>query len=519
MNKYILIYLLFLSPFLLGQKSYKTKEVSLLKKQKKFLTTFPKESITIGEKLVKNTNNDSIKGISLLNLSSAYLLIGNYEKALSYNKSSIPYIDKNSDSFNRIFARINLSDLYKNLGLFDLSEKMNKQCFEIFEKAPPSDNSFYTLAMIYFDIANLNIYANQYDKSTEMFKKSLFYLEKSKNIKEKKYSDRFKAFILTLLANIYTDKEQYKQAKKYIDEASILEKKDPNPIARINIYRDVSIIYLANNQPQLAIDTLSNIINSDNIPLESRAAFYDILAHSYKKLHNKDKEILYMNKLDSITSLKSANEKKTSNMISKIANEELQNEKEYLFKIRILYAITILSFSMLLVFLYRKYKKKIKEQKRLYEKLTEKIRNNKPSTAETKISLTDSKEQEIINLLDNFEEKKMYLNKDISLPNLAAKFKTNTVYLSDVINKHKKKNFNSYINELRINYITKEIYNNPKFSQYKISYLADLCGFSSHSIFASIFKKTTGISPSVYIQMCRNNQLTEKSNILSQNSQ
>ncbi|PTT72493.1 helix-turn-helix domain-containing protein, partial [Chryseobacterium sp. HMWF001] len=88
-----------------------------------------------------------------------------------------------------------------------------------------------------------------------------------------------------------------------------------------------------------------------------------------------------------------------------------------------------------------------------------------------------------------------------------------------VINKHKKKNFNSYINELRINYITKEIYNNPKFSQYKISYLADLCGFSSHSIFASTFKKITGMSPSVYIQMCRDNQATEKINITTLNSQ
>ncbi|MCQ4138763.1 helix-turn-helix domain-containing protein [Chryseobacterium sp. EO14] len=396
---------------------------------------------------------------------------------------------------------------------------MNKQCFEIFEKAPPSDNSFYTLAMMYFDIANLNIYANQYDKSIEMFKKSLFYLEKSKNIKEKKYSDHFKAFILTLLANIYTDKEQYKQAKKYIDEASILEKKDPNPIARINIYRDVSIIYLANNQPQLAIDTLSKIINSDNIPSESRAAFYDILAHSYKKLHNKDKEILYMNKLDSINSLKSANEKKTANIISKIASEELQDEKDYLFKTRLIYAITILAFFILLTFLYKLYKKKITEQKRLYEEFTEKIRNNKPIPIESKISLTESREREIISRLDNFEEKKMYLNKDISLPNLATKFKTNTVYLSDVINKHKKKNFNSYINELRINYITKEIYNNPKFSQYKISYLADLCGFSSHSIFASTFKKITGMSPSVYIQMCRDNQATEKINITTLNSQ
>ena len=41
----------------------------------------------------------------------------------------------------------------------------------------------------------------------------------------------------------------------------------------------------------------------------------------------------------------------------------------------------------------------------------------------------------------------------------------------------------------------------PNFMNYKISYLAENCGFSSHSSFATIFKSITGISPVKFIEL------------------
>ena len=65
---------------------------------------------------------------------------------------------------------------------------------------------------------------------------------------------------------------------------------------------------------------------------------------------------------------------------------------------------------------------------------------------------------------------------------------------------HKGKNFNVYINELRINYIVSKLKTNPMYLNYKVSYLADECGFSSHSSFSTVFKNCTGIKPNVFIQ-------------------
>lgn len=76
-------------------------------------------------------------------------------------------------------------------------------------------------------------------------------------------------------------------------------------------------------------------------------------------------------------------------------------------------------------------------------------------------------------------------------------------------------NFNAYINKLRINYIVEKLKNEPNFISYKISYLAENSGFSSHSSFATVFKSITGISPVTFIDLLRKEkeELNEKGNL------
>ena len=95
----------------------------------------------------------------------------------------------------------------------------------------------------------------------------------------------------------------------------------------------------------------------------------------------------------------------------------------------------------------------------------------------------------------------------MSLANLAVELETNTKYLSEIINTYKDKNFNAYINELRIKYITHLLSTDSSYLQYKISYIAEIGGFTSHSAFTNIFKSVTGMSPNEYLQTLRNQAL------------
>ncbi|WP_080779960.1 tetratricopeptide repeat protein [Chryseobacterium phocaeense] len=114
--------------------------------------------------------------------------------------------------------------------------------------------------------------------------------------------------------------------------------------------------------------------------------------------------------------------------------------------------------------------------------------------------MTSETEAKLLELLEEFEKGELYNSKNMSLSFLAAELNTNTKYLSYVINQHKCTDVKTYINRLRINYIVDKLINDEKYRQYKISILADECGFSSHSKFATVFKAVTDFSPSAYIK-------------------
>src|SRR5690606_38192626 len=111
----------------------------------------------------------------------------------------------------------------------------------------------------------------------------------------------------------------------------------------------------------------------------------------------------------------------------------------------------------------------------------------------------DEKTSRILDKLTEFEQSDLFVDSRMSLSYLASYLGTNTITLSKIINTFKEMNFNDYINGLRIRYIIDRIKNEPQFEQYKISYLAEVSGFSSHSIFSKAFKKSTGVTPSQFL--------------------
>ncbi|MGG7470330.1 helix-turn-helix domain-containing protein [Chryseobacterium arthrosphaerae] len=123
---------------------------------------------------------------------------------------------------------------------------------------------------------------------------------------------------------------------------------------------------------------------------------------------------------------------------------------------------------------------------------------NTPTPAEIKIS--PEVEENILNGLKVFEENLEFNSKNISRYNLANTLNINPKYLSAVIKKHLKFNFNQYINHLRINYIVNQLKNEPQYRKYKINHLAEITGYSSHSAFSLEFKKITGLHPSAFIK-------------------
>ena len=125
--------------------------------------------------------------------------------------------------------------------------------------------------------------------------------------------------------------------------------------------------------------------------------------------------------------------------------------------------------------------------------------SNKINNSKSFDKVPHKAEQELLLKLNEFEESQDFLNKDMSMSLLIVRFDTNTKYLRLLLKKHREKDYNNYINELRINYIVNKLQTDPKYLSYKISYLADESGFSSHSKFSADFKRVVHLSPSEFI--------------------
>ncbi|MFK5983698.1 MAG: helix-turn-helix domain-containing protein [Flavobacteriaceae bacterium] len=111
---------------------------------------------------------------------------------------------------------------------------------------------------------------------------------------------------------------------------------------------------------------------------------------------------------------------------------------------------------------------------------------------------------EILLKLEKFEANNKYLSLNIFLNDMAKDFKTNSTYLSKVINLKKDKNFSQYINDLRIDFTAQELKNNPMFRKYTIKAIANESGFKSAESFSKAFYKKFGLYPSYYLKQLEN---------------
>lgn len=96
-------------------------------------------------------------------------------------------------------------------------------------------------------------------------------------------------------------------------------------------------------------------------------------------------------------------------------------------------------------------------------------------------------------------ERKLFLDENISLPQLADIINIHPNYLSQVVNERFQKNFYDFINSYRVEEF-KRIVSLEKNKNKTFFALALDCGFNSKASFNSSFKKLTGTTPSGFVK-------------------
>lgn len=182
-----------------------------------------------------------------------------------------------------------------------------------------------------------------------------------------------------------------------------------------------------------------------------------------------------------------------------INNQNLNKKKSY----NLYYALTISIMSVIGILCFLLYRNKYKNNLKIIKRELFQLKDKEFQKDKREIVISAVVEKKILAKLELFETNLFFNKKTITLASLATFCDTNVKYMSHVINSHKNKDFNNYINSLRINYIVDKLNQEPVYRKYKISYLADKCGFSSSSKFINAFKKEKQITPGNYINQLK----------------
>ena len=479
------------------------------------------------------------------NLMLQYGKISDYEKSLeAANKAENLAKDLN-DFLNLAMIYETKATLYDNLGLFQESKNQYELALIHVKKIANNDQRHFRLAFIYY---NLSAYYQDTSLTTsdEYLQKSKGEIvqikDNSKEISLRKKKDMIASIDMNL-GLLYNNKKfpkrNIKLSETYFMEAlKIVDDKTYNihGMIKIDLYESLINLYNDKKSYNTAIEFGEKMLEVEknySMPYNRRSAYMQLtkayMETGQTKVSQKYLE-LYSKLNDSIVKEeKKAVEKPVAEMISK--NEDHFSKK--IQQIIIITCILVIIFVGIWLILWNKKRKKFYKK---YEDLINQLKNQKselleeerveiqqkehqekpvligvvenqarpseePVSTEIKTtSITDKTLASLLAKLEKFEKTNTYTKQNINFPFLVNYLGTNSKYLNEILKQYKNKSFSLYINDLRIDYIIKLLYENPKYREYKISYLAEESGFSSRELFTTTFKKKTGISPSYFIE-------------------
>lgn len=523
----IMILLIFFSSYYLHGQLPQSELVKIIRQIQSVEDKKPDSVLIVIDGYLSKYKDYNAQAELYIEKAQCYAFIGKKDSALvaARKAKDMAYLNQNYSQFIRTCGL--LANRYRNINLVPKAKSTLREGFANFDKINDQREINLLKSMFYTEYAKLLTMEKKYDSATVYNKRALSALSLIKISKKVKF--QYGTAYLASGVNYLGDKSWKLAENDFIKTIEYAKNSQWEKYQTTSAKIFLSTVYTHNKEYQRAIDTLKavekDVISSDD---EKMMELYYYLAENYKKIDD-DKNYQKYNELYLKARNSSTEEDiKSSNETLKIMDDILKDEKEK----KQLYKIAILSFGALaiagLFFIISYFKRKNKKEQLLFQNVIAKLENKLQEKSNISTDIVDfplespqlhkqqnpenqkergipeEVEKEILAKLSKFENSTKFTNPKLSLSLLSSQLGTNASYLSEVINKHKGKNYYNYINELRVDYVCSKILNDPKYRNYKIMYLGKESGFSSHSVFATVFKNVTGISPSAFIKQSEN---------------
>ncbi|MDP9955287.1 helix-turn-helix domain-containing protein [Epilithonimonas hungarica] len=474
----------------------------------------------------KSSNDNRIATAYVLKGSVYYANYRKYKPALDEYLMAYKYSKDTRDLYLKNKVSYHLGVVKNYLGYHEEALELFKNCVSYFE-AESNDktshesqrfnnkkgyiNSLHQMVICYMNLKDTKKTDSLIDIGLlKTFNDKDFLLERSYFLKSKGLSEY--------------NNNKYTSAIDYLNESLGLIKDD---FAWISLdYFYIGKSYLALKDEEKAISYFKktdSIFTKHDFILPELRENYELLINHYKINKDHEKQLFYTTQLlkaDSIISrdfaylsLKIHREYDTNTLIEEKGRLETANTWG-----GFLIAALFISGGIIVFILNKKYKKE-KDTLSKYLLLEDKMKNNSyvssentttrtspvailasDSLDEKKTQIAAAIKRDLLRKLQSFEEKKQFTQKGLTIQKLAIQMDTNTNYLSNVINEQKGMNFNKYLGDLRIRYITRLMFEKSIYLNYTIDTLAKECGIASRQNFSDLFYEINGIRPTDFIR-------------------
>lgn len=499
----------------------------------------------------------------LINMAQVYMRVAKYDSAIFYNEQAIALAQQAGMEAELSAGYGNLGFVYKSMGNYTKALEKYQQALEMSRLVGDDDMigvDLNNIASIYLHWKNYEMALEYYQQALELHQTSGA-LEKAETTMNNIASVLQKLGDYTGAMNLYReslaiavdlgrtgsiavkmgnigglhfDMGNYDSALYYQQEALRLSRELGRRFSECSSLQSLAATYVEINQPEQASYYLEQALGcateiQANSILEkaylTKSNFYEKAGDNAIALDAYRKHIAYR---DSVFTRES--KAKLDELEARYQNEKKQHEIEILLKDKALnesrinrsriihywlgsgLAMFILASALVTWLLMQKSK----ANRLLVEKNLELMNNEEcdeiVSTIKSSPGYSEAEKNRLINDLNHLiKHEKVFIQKQLTLNELAALLNTNTAYLSNVINQDIGRSFSEFINHFRVQEAQKMLIAGKQKSM-TIEAIADAVGFKSRSTFHTAFRKFSGVTPTVFIKNVKKLHNPQKTN-------
>ncbi|KFE97637.1 helix-turn-helix domain-containing protein [Chryseobacterium luteum] len=327
------------------------------------------------------------------------------------------------------------------------------------------------------------------------------------------FSSYSKALFIGRQADIKLLKKQYKSSLSLYNKCerdSVFMNKN---FSRETVWLGKAEIYTyikKNDSAFYYINKLYNEKTSSKCTYENKLKIYHLLSMNYESIN--DNSNAYKFAKLSLSEIGKKHIQDTSGNsflgvheqleIKAISEEMLRKNRRNTLLLIIVIALTFGGAIFYIKYYYNNRKKKIflEFQKKIEEKKNLPINHLTLEKNKNLAIIENELVNRILKSLELLEAREEFLSNNFKLISIAKQLNTNTSYLSKIINEHKGISFSEYVNDLRINYLLKELEKNRIFRKFTIQTISEEIGYKSSTTFIKAFRDRIKMTPSDYIK-------------------